>query len=66
MVPSARAEAGRSDHDSASGTGTLDVDATSTLFGGGVSYADGKLYATNGLGDAAALDAIAKALPPPP
>lgn len=27
------------------------------LFGGGVSYANGRLYATNGLGDAAAFDA---------
>lgn len=28
-----------------------------SLFGGGVSYADGKVYATNGVGDAAAFDA---------
>ena len=28
-----------------------------TLFGGGVSFGDGKLFATNGLGDVAALDA---------
>ena len=30
---------------------------TSSLFGGGVSYENGKVYATNGVGDAAALDA---------
>lgn len=29
----------------------------SSLFGGGVSYDNGKVYATNGVGDAAALDA---------
>lgn len=30
---------------------------SSSLFGGGVSYDNGKVYATNGVGDAAALDA---------
>ena len=30
---------------------------SSSLFGGGVSYDSGKVYATNGVGDAAALDA---------
>lgn len=32
-------------------------DSRSALFGGGVSVEDGKIYATNGLGDVAALDA---------
>ena len=40
-------------------TATLsDADGNkSSLFGGGVSYADGKVYATNGVGDAGAFDA---------
>lgn len=32
-------------------------DLKSAAFGGGVSYADGRLYATNGIGEVAALDA---------
>jgi outer membrane protein assembly factor BamB len=34
-----------------------DASSSGTLFGGGVSYAGGRLYATNGTGYAAALDA---------
>lgn len=36
---------------------TGDSGESNSLFGGGVSYAGGKLYATNGYGNAAALDA---------